>query len=72
MMQKKFLLAQPLETWQIPDQDVTLAASRKGSFDSHVSAEKGPEATTYSILDSNANDNCVRHCSGCHVNLVRV
>ena len=41
---KKSLPAQPLEPWQIPDQDITLAASRKGSFDSHVSAEKGPEA----------------------------
>jgi len=41
---KKFLPEQPLEPWQIPDQDITLASSRKGSFDSHVSAEKGPEA----------------------------
>jgi len=41
---KKTLPAQPLEPWQKPDQDITLAASRKGSFDSHVSAEKGPKA----------------------------
>ena len=41
---KKSLTAQPLEPWQIPDQDITLAASRKGPFDSHVRAEKGPEA----------------------------
>jgi len=41
---KKSLPAQLLEPWQIPDQDITLAASRKGSFDSYVSAEKGPEA----------------------------
>jgi len=38
------LPAQPLEPWQIPDHDITLAASRKGSFDSHVNAKKGPEA----------------------------
>ena len=40
----------PLETWQILDQDITVAASTKGSFDYHESAEKGPEATTYSGL----------------------
>ena len=41
---KKLLPAQPIEPWQTPDLDLSRAASRKGSFDSHVSAEKGPEA----------------------------
>ena len=68
-MQKKFLPAQPLEPWQIPDQDITLAASRKGSFDSHVSAEKGREAISGLA--------CQRYiisaiCSGVHVHWVRV
>jgi len=41
---KKLLPAQPLEPWQKPEQDITLVASSKGSFDSHVRAEKGPKA----------------------------
>jgi len=66
---KKFLPAQPLEPWQLPDQGITLAASRKGSFDSHVSAEKGPEAHFWTRMPTIYH---VCHCSGCHVNRVRV